>query len=123
MGTSFDPNLLPEEEGIIPRAIAYLFRKIQQIVEDMRKNHIQEDFIPKFNITAQFMELYNEEVIDLFDQTNTFTILSNATNGVNLSSTSNTKKIEIHEDQFGTIHVQGCSVRQVNSINEVSFLF
>jgi hypothetical protein len=124
MGTSFDPNLLPEEEGIITRAIAYLFKKIQYITDDMHKNHIQEDLVPKFNITAQFMELYNEEVIDLFDQSNsTLKILSDGANGVNgsLSSASAIKKIEIHEDQFGTIHVQGCSVRQVNSINEVSF--
>lgn len=64
MGTGFDVEVHPEQVGIIPRAIHHLFQGIQD-----RANHAREagQPAPEFKIVAQFMELYNEEVIDLFD--------------------------------------------------------
>jgi kinesin family protein 4/21/27 len=64
MGTGFDVEVQPEQVGIIPRAIDHLFQGIQE-----RANRAQEagQPAPEFKIVAQFMELYNEEVIDLFD--------------------------------------------------------
>jgi kinesin family protein 4/21/27 len=64
MGTGFDVEVQPEQIGIIPRAIHHLFQGIQD-----RGNRAREagQPAPEFKIVAQFMELYNEEVIDLFD--------------------------------------------------------
>jgi kinesin family protein 4/21/27 len=64
MGTGFDVEVQPEQVGIIPRAIHHLFQGIQN-----RANQAQETGqpAPEFKIVAQFMELYNEDVIDLFD--------------------------------------------------------
>ena len=136
MGTSFDPNILPEEDGIIPRAIAYLFQKIEFTQNDLIKNGVETFLLPKFTISAQFLELYNEEVIDLFEHipSTSSKFPSNllaTTNGtitvpepVNIATSrvSSAKgRIEIHEDQFGGINVQGCSTREVRSITEVSF--
>lgn len=64
MGTGFDVEVQTEQVGIIPRAIHHLFQGIQD-----RANQAREagQPAPEFKIVAQFMELYNEEVIDLFD--------------------------------------------------------
>lgn len=124
MGTSFDPNLLPEEEGIIPRAIAYLFHKINNINSENTNNYLN----PKFTIFAQFMELYNEEIIDLFSHIPTVSYASAllATSSESQATTTETilynktvkPKIEIHEDQYGGINVHGCSTREVTSVSE-----
>ena len=138
MGTSFDPTILPEEDGIIPRAIAYLFQKIESIKNELIKNGVETCLLPKFSISAQFLELYNEEIIDLFEhvQSTSNKFSSNllaTTNGgggggsVSVSEpaqatsrvSSGRGRIEIHEDHFGGINVQGCSTREVRSINEV----
>ena len=142
MGTSFDPNILPEEDGIIPRAIAYLFQKIEFTINDLIKNGAETYMLPKYTVNAQFLELYNEEVIDLFEHIPSASSKFNAnllttTNGMisaesNVSSsavsTSTNRyssggggrgRIEIHEDQYGGINVQGCSTREVRSIGEV----
>lgn len=135
MGTSFDQSLLPEEEGIVPRAMAYLFSKIDEIKnESSNKENTNYNYTnPKFTILAQFMELYNEEIIDLFSNIPTVSYSSNliatTVDGQMTTTTSETilfnktlkPKIEIHEDQYGGINVQGCSTREVRSINEVSF--
>ena len=67
MGTSFDPNIIEEEIGIIPRAIAYLFEKIDEIKSECAKEDNRLNYVnPQIQVLAQFMELYNEEIIDLF---------------------------------------------------------
>lgn len=64
MGTGFDVEVESEQIGIVPRAIRHLFHGIQN-----RANQAQEagQPAPEFKIVAQFMELYNEDIIDLFD--------------------------------------------------------
>jgi kinesin family protein 4/21/27 len=64
MGTGFDVEVQPEQIGIIPRAIHHLFNKIQERADQARE---ASQPVPEFKIVAQFMELYNDEVIDLFD--------------------------------------------------------
>jgi len=69
MGTGFDveslnSTVLSENQGIIPRAVHHLFSQI-----DERRREAQETGhpAPEFKVSAQFVELYNEEVFDLID--------------------------------------------------------
>lgn len=57
MGTGFDTVTSEEEQGIIPRAIAHLFRGI-----DERKRRAQEQGVtgPEFKVNAQFLEVRDE---------------------------------------------------------------
>lgn len=64
MGTGFDVELDPLLLGIIPRAIKHLFSGISARIEKAQENEQQP---PEFKIMAQFMELYNEEIIDLLE--------------------------------------------------------
>lgn len=115
MGTSFDINLLPEEDGIIPRAVMYLFKTLNEKVLD--KNNKKSK--PCFEIMAQFMELYNEEIIDLFDINRASTsVISNNNNNQNKIA-----KIEIHEDNNGNVFVNGCTMRKVTSAYDVCCFF
>jgi kinesin family protein 4/21/27 len=68
MGTGFDVEVQTEQVGIIPRAIHHLFKGIED-----RAIQAQEagQPVPEFKIVAQFMELYNEDIIDLFDPSRT----------------------------------------------------
>jgi hypothetical protein len=110
MGTAFDSNLNPDEEGIIPRSIIYLFKKIEQIKTQSLNSG---NFVPKFSITAQFMELYNEEINDLFSN-----IPINDTLQTSQIVYMNKSKIEIHEDQNGAINLSNITMREVRSANE-----
>ncbi|EDV28619.1 uncharacterized protein TRIADDRAFT_20248, partial [Trichoplax adhaerens] len=104
MGTAFDVNVDPEIEGIIPRAVNNLFNGI-----NIRKQKAAEENLPspEFNVTAQFLELYNEEIIDL------------------LSTTRNIepkvkKNLKIHESQDGDIYVAGATSRTVTSPDDTA---
>ena len=64
---------------------------------------------PEFKVTAQFLELYNEDIIDLFDQStsshNKMTNSSIHVGGVGKrSSSATTGGIRIHEDVNGNIY-------------------
>jgi hypothetical protein len=63
MGTGFDVEVHPEQISIIPRAIHHHFHKIQDHSDQARED---SQPVPEFKIVAQVMELYNEEVINLF---------------------------------------------------------
>lgn len=64
MGSGFDVDVKPEQVGIIPRAIEHLFNGIHDIINNAQMNGIPP---PEFKISTQFMELYNEELIDLYN--------------------------------------------------------
>jgi hypothetical protein len=144
MGTSFDTSLLPEEEGIIPRAITYLFHKIEMTRQQCAAFGLPT---PTFSIVAQFMELYNEEINDLFShlpasasdntvivnggfsnpsellgggdgEVVTFSRPSTAVTGASGGGFAKAK-IEIHEDQNGAINLSNISTREVRSAAEV----
>ena len=67
MGTGFEREIPELQEGIIPRAVRHLFEGIAQLQE----SPYDEDGVYlgslQFSVAAQFMELYNEEIIDLLD--------------------------------------------------------
>uniref|UniRef100_UPI0037E7265D kinesin-like protein KIF21A isoform X4 n=1 Tax=Semicossyphus pulcher TaxID=241346 RepID=UPI0037E7265D len=103
MGTGFDVNIMEEELGIIPRAVQHLFKGIEE-----RRQAAQEQGrpVPEFKINAQFLELYNEEVLDLFDSTRDM--------GMKQKS-----HIKIHEDATGGIYTVGVTTRTVATAAEM----
>lgn len=122
MGTSFETCPTLDDEGILPRAICYLFEKIDQ--KYMSNNQSNE-----IVVNAQFIELYNEEIIDLLEnvsgnlpanrQLSQFN--NNNNNGDIIHEFNSIKtKIEIHEDQYGGIFINGCSTMNVSNIQEVN---
>jgi hypothetical protein len=100
MGTGFEYDPSVEAQGIIPRAVTYLFSQIDQL----RK----EDFEIKVN----FVELYNEEVVDLLSQTSMRP--SSAVSRPGSASAS----IRIHEDSTGSIYLVGVQAVAVSSCHE-----
>lgn len=64
MGSGFDVEVPSEKVGIIPRAIEHLFHGIEARIQKARE---AGTLAPEFKVMVQFMELYNEEVIDLFN--------------------------------------------------------
>ncbi|XP_062852541.1 kinesin-like protein KIF21A isoform X2 [Trichomycterus rosablanca] len=104
MGTGFDVNINEEEHGIIPRAVHHLFRGI----EERRQAAIEQGQpVPEFKINAQFLELYNEEVLDLFDTTR------------DMETRKQKSNIRIHEDASGGIYTVGVTTRTVTSEAEM----
>uniref|UniRef100_A0AAR2K4K4 Kinesin motor domain-containing protein n=1 Tax=Pygocentrus nattereri TaxID=42514 RepID=A0AAR2K4K4_PYGNA len=100
MGTGFDVTISEEELGIIPRAVSHLFRGI----EERRQAAIEQGRpVPEFKINAQFLELYNEEVLDLFDTTR------------DVEARKQKSNIKIHEDATGGIYTVGVTTRTVTS--------
>lgn len=70
MGTGFECESQEEQEGIIPRAVRHLFSSIENLKENpYDENGVCLDML-QFSVGAQFMELYNEEIIDLLDPYN-----------------------------------------------------
>ncbi|XP_005731439.1 kinesin-like protein KIF21B isoform X6 [Pundamilia nyererei] len=104
MGTGFDVSLSPQEQGIIPRAVHQLFEGIQA-----RRMRAQEAGAqpPDFKVSAQFLELYNEEILDLFDGTR------------DPESRGRKSAIKIHEDASGSIYTTGVTSRLVHSEDEL----
>ncbi|XP_070112161.1 kinesin-like protein KIF21B isoform X5 [Equus przewalskii] len=104
MGTGFDMATSEEEQGIIPRAIAHLFGGIAE-----RKRRAQEQGVtgPEFKVSAQFLELYNEEILDLFDSTR------------DPDARHRRSNIKIHEDANGGIYTTGVTSRLINSQEEL----
>uniref|UniRef100_A0A4W6E4V5 Kinesin family member 21A n=1 Tax=Lates calcarifer TaxID=8187 RepID=A0A4W6E4V5_LATCA len=100
MGTGFDVNIGEDELGIIPRAVNHLFRGI----EERRQAATEQGRpVPEFKINAQFLELYNEEVLDLFDSTR------------DIEARKQRSNIKIHEDANGGIYTVGVTTRTVTS--------
>ncbi|XP_032368433.1 kinesin-like protein KIF21B isoform X6 [Etheostoma spectabile] len=104
MGTGFDVSLGQQEQGIITRAVHQLFEGIQN-----RRVRAQEagNQPPEFKVSAQFLELYNEEVLDLFDGTR------------DPESRNRKSNIKIHEDASGSIYTTGVTSRLVQSEEEL----
>ncbi|KAK7792455.1 hypothetical protein R5R35_013851 [Gryllus longicercus] len=100
MGSGFDVDLQPEQVGIIPRAIGHLFEGIRGLCEAARENGQPP---PEFKVVAQFMELYNEELIDLFDPGRDY---------------KGKTPMKIHEDASGNIYVSGVTSRAVTSADD-----
>lgn len=76
MGTGFECECTETQEGIIPRAVRHLFSSINNLKENpYDESGVCMDLL-QFSVGAQFMELYNEEIIDLLDPYNKVIMLS-----------------------------------------------
>ncbi|XP_012061286.1 PREDICTED: kinesin-like protein KIF21A [Atta cephalotes] len=94
MGTGFDVEVDETIIGIIPRAIKHLFDGIADKQERARE---RTQMPPEFKVTAQFLELYNEDLKDLLEP-------GGPRGGA-----------RIHEDTMGNIHLAGVEPRVVTS--------
>ncbi|XP_074600654.1 kinesin-like protein 31E isoform X2 [Brevipalpus obovatus] len=94
MGTGFDLRLQAENIGIIPRAVQHLFDGIAQRIAKAKEIGIPP---PEFKVNVQFLELYNEQIIDLL-------------------ADDNSQMIKIHEDASGGIYTVNTCARNVNSV-------
>ena len=88
MGSGLDCELYDHQVGIIPRAVHHIFSEIEK-----DESH--------FSIAVQFIELYNEEIIDLLDPYN------------------KKKSYKIQENEFGQISVAGAGIKAVSDSQEV----
>ncbi|XP_071408701.1 kinesin-like protein KIF21A isoform X5 [Pithys albifrons albifrons] len=104
MGTGFDVNITEEEQGIISRAVKHLFRCIEEKKQGAIKQGLPP---PDFKVNAQFLELYNEEILDLFDTTR------------DIDAKNKKSNIKIHEDSTGGIYTVGVTTRTVNGESEM----
>ncbi|XP_022910481.1 kinesin-like protein KIF21A isoform X2 [Onthophagus taurus] len=98
MGSGFDVDVTPEQIGIIPRAIKQIFSEIRDTITRFQSEGRPP---PEFKVSTQFMELYNEEVIDLYNPV------------YNKTST-----YKIHEDPYGGIQIKGVTTQTVISEEE-----
>lgn len=100
MGTGFDRDIAESQEGIIPRAVRHIFNGIQSLQE----NPYDEDGAYlgnlQFSVAAQFLELYNEEIIDLLDPY------------------SKGKVFKINEDTTGSISVAGATIKPLKDTQD-----
>lgn len=85
-----------ESQGIVPRAVQQVFEEIEQRLNQAKE---KEQQAPEFKVTAQFLELYNEELIDLLDES------------------THCKHIKIHQEN-GTVQVVGATKQPINSVQE-----
>ncbi|XP_055302873.1 kinesin-like protein KIF21B isoform X5 [Sitodiplosis mosellana] len=96
MGTGFETETHEEQEGIIPRAVRHLFSSISNLKENpYDENGVCMDML-QFSVGAQFMELYNEEIIDLLDPYN------------------KTKQYKITADTSGAINVPDATIKPIH---------
>ena len=100
MGTGFElAQVAPHQLGIIPRAVRQLFEGIERRREEARERGLAP---PEFKVSTQFMELYNEEIHDLFDNASGG---GSASGGGGGGGGKNKKSgIRIHEDANGNIY-------------------
>lgn len=94
MGTGFDHASGDHQIGIIPRAIRHIFAGIEGMQSsDNKKESISNS---QFSVAVQFIELYNEEIIDLLDPFN------------------KTSSFKIHESGNGQIAIAGATIKPIN---------
>uniref|UniRef100_A0A183CE06 Kinesin-like protein n=1 Tax=Globodera pallida TaxID=36090 RepID=A0A183CE06_GLOPA len=97
MGTSFEADQQTNTAGIIPRAVAQLFNGINERRETAQK---AGKVVPSFEISVQFIEIYNEKLIDLLSS----------------KRHSSASIITIHEDPVRhEIYLRGVSLQNVTS--------
>ncbi|KAI8368231.1 uncharacterized protein BYT42DRAFT_123129 [Radiomyces spectabilis] len=92
MGTGLDNGANPENEGIVPRCIVELFRTLQE------KAEANPNF--KYEIFVSFLELYNEELLDLL---NSPTTQRRKSGSMSIPPT----EVTIREDIAGNIYWSG----------------
>ena len=86
--------------GIIPRAVAHLFHGMEKLQHEASE---EGRMPPVFSVQAQFLELYNEQIRDLFDS----------------ARRGDGKGLHIHEDAYGSIYLKGATMKSMSSEEEV----
>ncbi|KAF0493369.1 kinesin-domain-containing protein [Gigaspora margarita] len=93
MGTADDRSIPPESKGIIPRTMAALF---SLVTSGQYKSH-------KFSIKVSFIEIHNEDLIDLLGEGNE----------------EERPPVMIREDSRGNIYWTGLQELKVTNVDEV----
>ncbi|PKC12896.1 kinesin-domain-containing protein, partial [Rhizophagus irregularis] len=93
MGTSDNDLIDPDDKGIIPRAVSTLFSSMESAQYKTRK----------FSIKVSFIEIYNEDLIDLLGE----------------GDGESRPQVLIREDSKGNILWSGLQEIKVNSVEEV----
>lgn len=105
--TTTTTNPFESEEsalGIVPRAMYQIFDEI----EKRKKEYEETNQLPyEFQVKAQFLELYNEEIIDLLDENH----------HINRHTTASNKQIKIVQEN-DSVSIVGATSRLVNSVSE-----
>ncbi|XP_065358504.1 kinesin-like protein KIF21A [Calliphora vicina] len=94
MGSGFDYELCDHQLGIIPRAVQHIFSRIEDNNQELNTDC---DNNTEFSVAVQFIELYNEEIIDLLDPYN------------------KKKSFKIQENENGQISIVGASIKPVHT--------
>uniref|UniRef100_A0A0K0D2C6 Kinesin-like protein n=1 Tax=Angiostrongylus cantonensis TaxID=6313 RepID=A0A0K0D2C6_ANGCA len=82
--------------GIIPRALEHVFGRVDELKREALENGAVG---PRFDISVQFIELYNEEIIDL------------------LTVDRTSQNVRIHEDSRGEISLHGVTSKHVQDLH------
>ncbi|CAH0475309.1 unnamed protein product [Peronospora belbahrii] len=95
MGSGSSVHIPPEDYGIIPRVISYMF--------DQMETKIQENEHYKAELKIRFLEIYGEEIHDLL---------------VTLGDSTGESKVSLREAEHGEVQVTGASEIQVTDSDE-----
>ncbi|CEP07147.1 hypothetical protein [Parasitella parasitica] len=125
MGTGLESAVNPEHEGIVPRCIVDLFRNLQE------RSESNSEF--QHEVYVSFLELYNEELIDLLSpqlqqQVNAAAVTTATPTAVKRKSgvpppVNTSVEVTIREDIAGNIYWSGVREERCYSPDELlSFL-
>ncbi|XP_021948047.1 kinesin-like protein KIF21A isoform X2 [Folsomia candida] len=107
MGTGFEYDPSVEAQGIIPRAVTYLFSQIEKLRKEKSQDRVD------FTVQLNFVELYNEDVVDLLNQSS-----MRPSSAVPSRPGSANGPIKIHEDTNGSIYLVGVQTVNVSTCHE-----
>ncbi|XP_052738469.1 kinesin-like protein KIF21A [Bicyclus anynana] len=101
MGSGWEGEQIDDDKrGIIPRAIRDLFAGADERADAARS---QGQLPPEFSVQAQFIELYNEDIVDLLDPA---------------KDPFSKGTLRITEDGCGGVRIVGASMRAVRGAKE-----
>lgn len=100
MGSGHTIGIEPEQLGIIPRVIGFIFNEVQK-----RSNKAE------FIVKCSFLEIYNEEIHDLLDSSVEGSVDRYLNKG---------KDINIREEKNGNISIYGLQEEKVDSAEEMA---
>lgn len=98
MGTGLEIGASASTKGIVPRAVDHLFDGIRERQLEAKARNLPP---PEFQINAQFLELYNEDINDLL-----------------AGEKTKHSQIKIREYSEGSMFLMGATTRQVASADE-----
>ena len=100
---------------MVPRAVKHLFDGIDDRMKTSTEQGIPS---PQFDVTVEFIEVYNEEIKDLFNPSRDPTVISNLLI-YNELFYAYMKRVKIYESPDGKIYIDGAVQLKVDSEQEV----